>query len=441
MNEKLLYYIWQHQIAEMEHLVCSEGKTVEVLWSGEPNQHQGPDFLHAKIRYEKTIWIGQVEIHVRSSDWFRHRHQNDPHYNNVILHVVWEHDHIQGFSFPILELKQFVSAHFLQLYQSLMRQQGFIPCEIHRPALRDIVLKKWQERLLAERLTNKAAVMLDELKTTVNHWDEVCWRFICKGFGGKVNGEAFYQMSRTLPWRLLSRYRSDRTVIESLLMGQMGLLTTDRDDEYVKTLQNNYHHLKRMHRLEPVANSLHFLRMRPIGFPTIRLSQLAAFIHAHEFLLSDFLQLLPTTTLPSVFELQASTYWNRHYVFDTEPGKFQIKNTGKNFNEHMYINVVVPVLFAFGWHHHDESIKSKSLQLLEQLPAENNQIIRGFKRLGYDCGSAFDSQALLQLKTNYCDRQRCLECAIGNELLKTNSQLVSTGNQAQMKFTSVIKSG
>lgn len=418
MNEKLLYYIWQFQIAEMGELRCINGKKLYVISCGVLNHDQGPDFLHAKIRYEHALWIGQVEIHVLSSDWFKHQHQHDSNYNNVILHVVWEHDARDVLSFPTLELKPIVADSMVQLYKSLMKHQGFIACEKYRPQLPRLIEKKWMERLLAERLTQKAGWVLEELKSTVNHWDEVCWRIICRGFGGKVNGEAFYQLSRSLPWRLLRKYRSNRTTIESLLMGQLGLLNVTQVDDYIVSMQESYCHLKRMHQLVPVSNTVHFLRMRPVGFPTIRLSQLAAFVHGHECLMSDLLKLIHHDDITGLFDLQASHYWNRHFVFDTEPGKYQVKKTGRQFNEHMLINVVVPLLFAFGWYHHDEGIKTHILQLLEKLPAECNQVSSSFIKLGWECSNAFESQAMLQLKSKYCDTLRCLECAVGNELMK-----------------------
>lgn len=428
MNESLLYYIWQFQLAEMDALKCINGKCLDVISCGERNRHQGPDFLHAKIRYDNALWVGQVEMHVLSSDWFKHRHQHDANYNNVILHVVWEHDVVDGFSFPTLELKPVVADSMLQLYRSLMSRQGFIACESYHTVVDSIIAKKWMERLMAERLMQKAGLVLEEFKSTVNHWEEVCWRFISRGFGGKVNGEAFYQMSRSIPWQLIRKYRSDRMKLESLLMGQLGLLSTDASDEYVNNMKSSYEHLKKKHGLVQVLNALHFLRMRPSGFPTIRLSQLAAFIHAHESLMAIVLQLIRSNQLPALFDLQASAYWDKHYVIGATPGKYLVKNTGCHFNEYMLVNVAAPILFAFAWHHHDEEMKAKLLQMLERLPAESNQLIKEFRRIGWSCENALDSQALVQLKNKYCDVKRCLECPVGNELMKKGCRSVIDGN-------------
>ena len=423
MKEKLLYYIWQFQVPEMNAICCTVGKKIEVISCGEPNKNQGPDFIHATIKYDNTIWVGQIEIHVFSSDWFRHQHQVDPNYNNVILHVVWEHDIKQELSFPTIELKQYVSAQFLDLYQKLMQEQGFIACANKFTSSRTIVLSKWLETMMAERMISKAKVILDELANTLNHWEEVCWRMICRGFGGKVNGEAFYQLSKSLPWSLLRKYRSDRMVVEALFMGQMKLIPEESDEVYWRNLRISYTHVQKKHKLIPVTNRLHFLRMRPAAFPTIRLSQLAAFVHAHESMMSDVMKMSIENNQFTFFDLEATSYWDNHFMAGRLSANAHKKIAGNQFQIQMIVNVVVPMIFAFGWHHHDEKFKSTAMRLLEQLPPENNQVIRGFETFGIGIKTAFDTQSLLQLKSAYCDRKKCLDCAIGNELLGVEQRL------------------
>jgi hypothetical protein len=421
ITEKLLQFIWQFQYFNKKHLFTTSGDVVTVIHAGVLNHDQGPDFLDARIRIGATTWAGHVELHVRSSEWNLHSHTGDLFYANVVLHVVWQYDKavydVNGHSLPALELQPLVSALMLQRYIMLMESRDFVPCASQLPQLSAIGWLSWKERLAAERLERKKQHILSLLERAGNHWDEVFWWLLARNFGIKVNADYFEQLARTLPVTLLAKHKQQIHQLEALLLGQAGLLDVQMTEKYPLLLQREYRYLRKKYALQPLKTTPSFLRMRPAGFPTIRLAQLAMLVKQSVHLFSLIRDTPKLDTIRALFNITANDYWNNHYRLD-EPAAFQPKKLGELMTDNILINTVVPVLFAYGSVHHDEVFKQRAINWLMQVMPEQNGIMRQWKKLGISNYNALESQALLELKNNYCNERRCLSCAVGNQLLK-----------------------
>lgn len=394
------------------------GDTLSIIYPGHYNFNQGPDFFNAKIRIGKTLWAGTVELHILASDWDRHRHENDKNYRNVILHVVWENDRRSN-AIPVLELKTRVPKILLQRYSELMSAASFIPCEKNISTTPGIIWKSWKERLLAERLLRKSAMVKQYLLENNNHWEETFWWLLCRSFGMKVNADAFEAIGRSIPLKLFSKFTT-LYQCEALLFGQAGLLHGTFKDEYVRMLKKEYKFQQAAYKLQPVYMPLLFLRMRPGNFPTLRLAQLAMLVHQSAHLFSKIKEAISVQPVRQWFDIPAGEYWNHHYRFG-EPSSFKIKRPGTSMIDSIIINTVVPVLFAWGSYHSDEACRNRALQWLDETAAETNSIVSQFWQRGIRCKTSYDSQALIELKHEYCDHKRCLDCAVGNFLLKSQS--------------------
>jgi hypothetical protein len=419
MTESLLQFIWQFQYFSKGELATTAGESIQIISPGQYNANQGPDFTDAKIRVGKTTWAGTVELHNLTSDWDKHNHNGDKNYNNVILHVVWEND-TSKIDVPALELKERVSKILLQRYQELINLSAFIPCEKSIAFVRDITWKSWKDRLLAERLMRKAKSVELFLQQNNYHWEETFWWLLAKNFGMKVNAEAYEAMARSIPVNILAKHKSQIQQLEALLLGQAGLLNDKFSEDYPKLLQREYKFLKEKYRLKPIHQPVHFLRMRPGNFPTIRLAQLAALITGSAHLFSKIKDAKTVKEIKQWFDITANDYWHYHYRFG-ETSSFKKKTLGVAMTENIIINTVAPVLFAYGSYHDEQKYKDKALRWLEQTAAESNSITKGFQKLGIENKNAFDSQALIELKNEYCNKKRCLECSVGNAILKPQS--------------------
>lgn len=425
MNERLLQFIWQFQYFNKNELTTTSGEVIQIIFPGQHNINQGPDFLDAKIKIGKTIWAGTIELHVKTSDWTKHKHQNDSNYNNVILQVVWEDDvelnkkiaADQRSAAPVLELNKRVSKILLQRYQELMNSSSFIPCEKSISNVRDITWKSWKDRLLVERLLRKSKIAETYGQQNNHHWEEIFWWLLARNFGIKVNADAFEAIARSIPINILARHKSQIHQLEALLLGQAGLLDGKLKDDYPQLLQREYKFLKEKYKLKPIHIPIHFLRMRPGNFPTIRLAQLAMLITESAHLFSRIKETASLKDVVKWFDTTANDYWHYHYQFD-EASSFKKKNLGAAMIDNIIINTVAPVLFAYGNYHDENNYKQKALKWLEQTAAESNSITKGFQKLGIENKNAFDSQALIELKNEYCNTKRCLECGVGNAILK-----------------------
>lgn len=423
MKEDLLQFIWKFQYFNSSELRCTDGDEVQVIHPGAYNSNQGPDFKEAKIKINNIIWSGHVELHINSSHWNTHHHSDDTNFNNVILHVVWNHDaeikDANGTKLSTIELQSRVSKLLLEKYKRLKENARFIACENLPSGLGSLALNSWKQRLVAERLLVKSKNIFTDLEQTNYHWEETFWWLIAANFGLTLNSGAFKKMAQSLPLSLVAKHKKNIVQVEALLFGQAGLLSKAFDDKYPKMLQKEYFFYQKKYKLSPVEEELYYLRMRPANFPTIRLAQLAMLICSSEHLFSKIKETESIEEVKKMFNVVANDYWHYHYVFD-EASEYKIKKLGSQMVNNIIINTVVPVIFSYGLHHSEEALKEKAIRWLEEIAPEKNTITQGFERLEYSNKSAFESQAYIQLKKEYCDHRLCLQCAIGNSILKKN---------------------
>lgn len=421
MTEKLLQYIWQFQYFNTTNLRTTRGELLQIIRNGTHNNDQGPDFLQARIRVGDTEWAGSIEMHTKSSGWIAHKHTDDVNYKNVILHVVWEDDAKEQLPFPTLELQSRVSNVLLGKYEELMQSAQFIPCQRHIIQVPRLTIFAWKERLLAERLQQRSRYIEKLLAENNQHWEEVFWWMLAKNFGIKINADSFERIARTIPVNVLAKHKSRLLQIEALLMGQAALLDKKFEEDYPNMLRKEYEFLKKKYGLKKAHSPLYFLRMRPANFPTVRLAQLAVLIHQSLHLFSAIKEATSVKEIEKLLSVTANDYWHYHYSFD-ETSTFNKKTLGRQMIENILINTVIPVLYAYGHLHSNEIYTNKALRWLEQITAEQNIITRGFTSLQVSNKHAYDSQALIQLKNEYCNYKQCLQCAVGNWLLKTGNR-------------------
>lgn len=417
MTERLFQFIWQSGYYNHQSLLTTDGEPVQVISPGIFNTNQGPDFCEARIKIGKTTWVGNVELHIRSSDWNRHGHQDDPNYQNVILHVVWRHDLAEKLPFPTLELEDKVSAILLSRYDDLMNLAAFIPCEKQLCRTDELVWLSWKERMLVERLTQRSLQVNAWLQQNNTHWVETLWWMIARNFGIPQNSETFLQIAQSIPMNVLAKCKTSLPQLEALLFGQCGMLDKTFAEDYPAMLAKEYRYLKSKYKLRQVHGQLHFLRMRPANFPSVRLAQLAALVHNSIHLFAQIRDHDRVQDIKKLLDVTANDYWHYHYVFD-EPSAFRKKNTGAQMVDNIIINTAAPMLFAFGKYQHEKKYMDKAIRLLGETAGEKNTIIRGFGKIGMNANDAASSQALIHLKKEYCDVKRCLDCAVGNKLLK-----------------------
>ena len=417
MTEQLLQFIWQFQYYNKSQLFTFRGDEIQIIYPGLHNTNQGPDFLNARIKIGETVLAGSIEIHINTSEWNLHKHSIDDNYNNVILHVVWLNDKDLDIAIPTLELGSRISSILLSTYEKLMMTRHFIPCQDQIASVNDFTFSAWKQRLYVERLQEKSTIISEKLKSNNNHWEEVFWQLLSKNFGLKINNDVFESMAASIPLSILAKHKNQLHQLEAMLMGQCGLLNQEFTDDYAVMLKKEYLFLQKKYNLQPTHLSVYFLRMRPANFPTIRLSQLAALVNNSNHLFSIIKEAVHLKDVEKLFDVTANDYWHYHYLFD-EATDFKKKTLGKQMIQNIILNTVLPFLYAYGWYHNAEHYKEKALLWAAQLLPEQNTITKGFEALNILNKTAFDSQALIQLKNKYCNLKRCLECAVGNSILK-----------------------
>jgi hypothetical protein len=447
MTESFLHYIWKFKLFTKNNLKTSNGEEVQIIKGGEHNTNAGPDFFNAKIKIGDTLWAGNVEIHIKSSNWNEHKHQFDAAYNNTILHVSFEHDtevvnHL-GITIPAIELKTLIDPKVIAQYHSLQKSYEFIPCEKSLSSFladRQANLQKdnssqkpsslsaiggegwgeafWFDRMLIERLERKATEIKQLLLHTNNNWEETLYISLARNFGFHINADAFEMLAKSIPLAAIQKHKNEITQIEALLFGQAGLLKEEYTDHYTRILSREHHVLSAKFNLKPLDHSVwKFLRLRPSNFPTIRIAQFAQLLHKKDNLFSEIIEAENVNTLLNLLTASVSDYWNRHYLFDRMV-KYSQKSLGTASAELIIINTIAPFLFVYGQQKHKDTYKDKALKLLEQLKPEKNSIIENWEQLGVKVDNAYQSQALLQLKNEYCSHKKCLSCSIGNLLFK-----------------------
>ncbi|WP_421920722.1 DUF2851 family protein [Marinifilum sp.] len=419
MTEEFLQFIWKHKLFRDQNLYSTCGDKIEVVNVGKQNLDAGPDFFDARIKINEVLWAGNVEVHIKTSLWYQHNHQKDPAYENVVLHVVYEDDAevlLVNRRLPCLMLK--FDQELLSNYNRLMLSTRWIPCFDEIRLVEKFFVRNWLDRMILERLERKSADVKKMLLLNKNSWEETFYQIVARYFGMKVNSDPFQQLAQVLPLKILARQKNSLLQIEALLFGQAGMLNDSVEDNYYIELQREYLFLASKYELKPLpSHRWKWLRLRPGNFPTIRIAQLAALIHKSSSLFSKVRDCLNYKDIQQLFEIQVSDYWKRHYQFGVE-SKLISKKLGKTIINSILINSVVPILFCYGDRNGDELMKEKALSLLEEIPEEKNSIIDKWKECGVMVNSSWYSQALLQLKVNYCDKFRCLQCEFGNRIIR-----------------------
>jgi hypothetical protein len=421
MKEDFLHYLWKFKKFDTLHLETTNQELITIHNQGQYLELAGPDFFNAQISIGDQKWAGNVEIHLKSSDWYVHHHEKDAAYENVILHVVWEHDtevfRKNNTEIPVLELKNYVSEAVLANYQRLVAPKSWIFCEKQLQDVGDFVLKNWQERLFFERLERKSKAIYALLQQTNNDWEAVLFCMLAKNFGLNTNGEVFLKIAQSISFSILRKESFEVENLEALLFGKAALLDADKEDNYFKDLKFRYFYL--LHKYQLDSNSegqVQFFKHRPDNFPTIRLSQLAHLYHLHQNLFSKINSNYSIEAIYQLFELGPSAYWENHYQFDKESPK-KAKKLSKSFVDLLLINTIIPIRFAYA-KSIGKDVTDDLISILVVVAPEKNSIVDKFYSFGIKATNSFETQSLLQLKNEYCAAGKCLDCAIGMELLK-----------------------
>lgn len=423
MKENFLHYVWKYKLFPLLHLKTSKNNQLKILHSGSHNLHSGPDFLNAKIIIDDLIWVGNIEIHIKSSDWYLHRHEEDANYDTVILHVVWEYDteifDHNNEPIPTLELKGLIAENLLNKYEKLFSKElRWIPCEKLIGNTNPFVFQNWIERIFLERLEQKSVMIDTLLKQENNDYEAVLFQLLSKNVGLKINGDAFLKLATSFRFSILRKERFSELSLHALLFGQGGFLEENIENSYHQKLKETYQYLQSKYQLKPIRKEqFQFFRMRPTNFPTIRIAQLASLYHMHQHLFSELMNFTTVKAYYKFFSVHLPGFWATHYTFQKE-SPIRVKKLTKSFVDLLLINTIIPLKFNYLKRRGvvDEAV---FLNLMQQLKPEKNAIITKFSALKISTKNAFETQALLELKNNYCDPKKCLNCAIGNDLLKT----------------------
>lgn len=423
MREDVLHYLWKSQRFRKEHLRTSSNEPIAVIQQGQYNTSSGPDFFNARLQVAQQEWAGNLEIHIKSSDWYAHGHEKDPSYDNIILHVVWEDDmdvfRKDGTLVPTLALKEYVSDGLLSSCRDLIESKTykFINCEKDAVHIEKIVWTQWQERLYVERLEQKSKAIKLLLQETKNDWEAVLFILLMKNFGLNRNGEAFWAIARHLGYDIIRKVSNDALKMESLFFGVAGLLPhEDVIDEYVLDLKREFGFLRNKYAISPYNGERPiFFGLRPPNFPTVRLSQLAALYNSFPGLFGQLMEAKSQNDFFELFHIKASEYWDVHYTFGKESKKSK-KYLSKSFVRLILINTLIPLKFCY--HNYlGQNRTNDLLELVGQLPTEKNSIVERFSDMGVPSESAFESQAKIQLYQYHCSKNKCLQCQVGVSLL------------------------
>ena len=420
MTEALFQFIWLHSLYKVTDLVLTTGETIIVIHPGTINKDAGPDFLEARIKIGNTVLVGNIELHLKSSDWIKHGHQNDPAYQNLILHVVFENDADNAAAnTPLLELKEHIAPPVINYYEGLVGAVNKLPCGQQHQVVRDITKEGWLSRLLAERWEQKLSDWNILLENSAEDWRNLLYWRMAANFGFRTNATPFMLLARSVSLNILGKHREQLFQIEAILFGQAGMLGADFTDSYPRALQKEFDFLRRKYQLKPIpAHLWKFLRMRPANFPTIRIAQFAALIHRSEHLFSQIIETHSVKEVMPLLNVKASDYWDTHFTFDEAHEHASPKSLGASSIQNIIINTIAPIQFLFAARQGVTALGERSLSLLEQVPPEKNNITDLWKEHGWTAVNASQSQALIQLYNEYCTKRRCLECTIGLNIIR-----------------------
>lgn len=427
MNESFLHFIWQFQYFTKDKLQTTAGQNLLILRPGRLNNDSGADFQDARIVIGELEWIGSIEIHLKSSDWYQHTHQNNPAYGNVILHVVWENDQNITYSdqtyIPTLELQTLTDKNLLVRYGQFLGSSQTIPCHTQFVGTESIYKLSMLDKAMSVRLKEKAEFVSDLFQNSGYDWEETTYKLMAKNFGFHINAESFFKIAERLPLRILKRHRDNLFQLEALLFGMAGFLEESPKDEYHCALQKEYDFLKIKYGLADKQLLLHewkFLRLRPSNFPTVRLAQFARIIQENINLFSVFLHLDSLATFKKLLRVEQSLYWQNHYVFGNNSNQ-KVPVIGLSSVENLLINTVVPLTASYSIQKNEPRFLTKSIRLLEELPAEKNTISESWKELGLNIQNAFDSQAGIKWYKDFCSQKKCLQCDVGIQIMKKSN--------------------
>ena len=430
--EQLLHYVFKHKMFPLRELQTIDGKTVEVIDPGLHNRNAGPDFFNAKVRIGNTMWVGNVEIHDKSSDWYLHGHDKDSNYDNVVLHVAGVIDTdvktSRGEYLPQMQLD--VPQQVKEHYDELLSTDSYPPCYKVIPSLTTLMVHAWMAALQTERLEQKTEAIRHRAELCGGSWEDAYFMTLARNYGFGINGEVFEQWARNIPLQAIAHHRDDLFQIEAIFMGQAGLLEleavpdyyqqTALNEGYFAKLRNEYLYLAHKFSMKPMDYKFwRFLRLRPQNFPHIRISQLANLYYQRKAGLSQLMECETIEQLKTILSSHVTPYWETHYTFGSTSNKNE-KHLSYGSINLLMINTAIPMLFAIGRHRGQEELCDRAFDFLEQLKAENNHIIRMWQQVGLPVKTAGDSQALIQLKKEYCDKKDCLRCRFGYEYLKRN---------------------
>ena len=423
MREDFLHYLWKYKKFDFTNAKTTQGEKLLLIDSGTHNFNSGPDFFNARLKIGDQLWAGNVELHIKASDWYFHQHEKDTNYDNVILHVVWEDDvEVQRqnrTSIPALSLKSLVDQDLLMGYRQLFASpENWINCEKNFKEVDDFTLRHWQERLYLERLEEKSILILDLLEKSGNNWEAVLFQMLAKNFGLNLNGDAFLSMAQSLDFSMVQKSSQNNLQLEALFIGQAGLLSKQFNLPYYKKLQQEYAYLKHKYKL---SNSgvipPKYFRLRPDNFPNIRLSQLASLYFKQKNLFSELIASKSLEPIYKILDVETSEFWRQHYSFPKKHRERE-KRLSPAFKDLVLINTIIPLRFCYSQSRGNDEIEIL-LDLIEKIPAENNKIVQNFNKIkNGSTQNALHSQAMVHLKKNYCDANKCLDCAIGVKLLQ-----------------------
>ena len=428
--EQLLHYVFKHKMFPLLELQTIDGKSVEVIDPGLHNRNAGPDFFNAKVRIGNTMWVGNVEIHDKSSDWYLHGHDKDSNYDNVVLHVAGVIDTdvktSRGEYLPQMQLD--VPQQVKEHYDELLSTDSYPPCYKVIPSLTTLMVHAWMAALQTERLEQKTEAIRHRAELCGGSWEDAYFMTLARNYGFGINGEVFEQWARNIPLQAIAHHRDDLFQIEAIFMGQAGLLEleavpdyyqqTALNEGYFAKLRNEYLYLAHKFSMKPIDYKFwRFLRLRPQNFPHIRISQLANLYYQRKAGLSQLMECETIEQLKTILSSHVTPYWETHYTFGSTSNKNE-KHLSYGSINLLMINTAIPMLFAIGRHRGKEVLCDRAFDFLEQLKAENNHIIRMWQQVGLEVKTAGDSQALIQLKKEYCDKKDCLRCRFGYEYLK-----------------------
>jgi hypothetical protein len=422
MNEEFLHYVWRYKMFSKVDFKTTGNAHLSIIKAGLHNKNAGPDFLNAQLKIDGQTWIGNIEIHLKASDWYLHNHEKDLNYDAVILHVVWESDVAiymkNNKPIPTLVLKNLIDETVLNNYKNLfLAPTAWLPCKNAISTVDKFIFNNWKERLFFDRLERKSEEINTLLQQENNNFEAVLFQLLIKNFGLKVNGSSFLRLAKSVDYAVIKKLRFHTKQLAALLFGQAGFLEEQTEVEYQKELRKEYDYLKHKFRLNNIPkNEFSFFRMRPNNFPTIRIAQLVALFHKHQNLFSKLMALDNLKEFYELFTIVVNPFWQTHYNFESISKKSPKKIT-TSFVDLLIINTIIPLKFLFQ-KRRGEVDEEFFLVLLKKMKPEKNSIISKFSEIGVSSKNAFDTQALLELKNNYCAAKRCLECAIGNTLLK-----------------------